>query len=111
MSRGGAQQSEEWGITHGVVGVFDEGVNRKQRQVRLTLGIVDEIEVDQFLQLKVICDDEMRNKAQGRASIRRALTSLNAIDHIREESGDILANGHISDDLISSRPPRSKEGM
>eukprot|EP00981_Chlorochromonas_danica_P010979 scaffold3595_cov235-Ochromonas_danica.AAC.17 len=49
-------------ITHGVVGIFDESVNRKQRQVGLSLGVVDEIEIDQFLQLEVVCGSGRRVK-------------------------------------------------
>jgi hypothetical protein len=40
-------------VTYGIVGVPDEGVYCHQRQVGLALGVVDQVQVDQLLQLQV----------------------------------------------------------
>jgi len=64
----------------GVVGVFAKGVDGEQGEVGVGLGIVDNIEVDEFLKFHI--------------------GGLNAVHNVGEEHGDVLADGHVGDDLL-----------
>ena len=57
-----------------------EGVDSQNGQVRLRLGVVHQVQVDQLLELQVVC--------------------LHAVDHIREEGADVLAHRHAGDNLL-----------
>lgn len=50
-------------LTHGIVGILDECVDRQQRKIRLTLSIVDQIQVHKLLQFQVVCNKNNRRDA------------------------------------------------
>mmetsp|Transcript_777 Transcript_777/g.3202 ORF Transcript_777/g.3202 Transcript_777/m.3202 type:complete len:716 (+) Transcript_777:454-2601(+) len=64
----------------GVRSVLDEGVDRQKRQIRLALGVVDEVEIHQLLELDVV--------------------GLDAVHDVREQLGHVLSHGDIRDDLL-----------
>ena len=37
-----------------IVCIFDESVDRHQRQIRLTLGIVNKVQINKLLQLQIV---------------------------------------------------------
>jgi len=57
-----------------------EGVDRKNREVGLALGVVDQIQVDQLLQLDVL--------------------GLDTVHNVGEEHGHVLAHSHRSNDFF-----------
>ena len=57
-----------------------EGVDRKNREVGLALGVVDQVEVHELLQLDV--------------------PRLDAVEHVGEQHRDVLTHGHRGDDLL-----------
>jgi hypothetical protein len=63
-----------------ILRVFHKRVDGEDGEVGLALGVVDEVEVDELLQLD-----------------RR---SLDAVDHVGEEHRDVLADRHRRDDLF-----------
>ena len=65
------------GITPPLLVHLDKRVYCHDSQVRLRLGIIDEIEINQLLELHVV--------------------SLHAVDNIREERAHILAHCHCCD--------------
>lgn len=66
----------------GVVGILAEGVDGEEGQVGVALGVVDDVEVDEFFKL-YIC-------------------GLDAIHHVGEKHGNIFPDGHVGDDLFDS---------
>mmetsp|Transcript_69392 Transcript_69392/g.201331 ORF Transcript_69392/g.201331 Transcript_69392/m.201331 type:complete len:285 (-) Transcript_69392:17-871(-) len=63
-----------------VHGILAEGVDGQDRQLRLRLGVIHDVQVHQLLQLDVV--------------------RLDAIHDICEQSGHVLADGHVRDDLL-----------
>ena len=63
----------------GIFAVLDEGVDGHDGHVRLTLGVVHQVEINQLLQFEVV--------------------RLHAVRDIRKESANIFANGHGRNDL------------
>ena len=59
-----------------------EGVDRKNREVGLALGVVDQIQVDQLLQLDVL--------------------GLDTVHNVGEEHGHVLAHSHRSNDFFTA---------
>lgn len=64
----------------GIIGVLDEGVDGQKGKLGLGLGVVDQIQVHQFLELDV--------------------SRLDAVEDVGEEHGDIFSHGHRSDYLL-----------
>ena len=63
-----------------VLRILDKRVDREDRQLWLRLGVVDQVQVDQLLQLRVV--------------------RLHTVDHIREQRTDVLPHRHGGDDLL-----------
>uniref|UniRef100_A0A6B0UVI6 Uncharacterized protein n=1 Tax=Ixodes ricinus TaxID=34613 RepID=A0A6B0UVI6_IXORI len=63
-----------------VLAIFYKCVHSHYSHIRLTLCVVHEVQVHQFLQLQVV--------------------RLHAVHHVGEESADIFSNCHRSDDLF-----------
>ena len=63
-----------------VLRVLDERVDGHDREVGLRLGVVDQVEVDQLLELEVV--------------------GLRAVGDVGEEHRDVLADSHRRDDLL-----------
>ena len=59
---------------------LDKGVHGQDGEVGLALGVVDQVEVHELLQLDV--------------------ARLDAVEHVSEQHRDVLAHGHRSDDLL-----------
>lgn len=57
-----------------------KGVHSEDGQVRLRLGVVHQIQVDQFLQLQAV--------------------RLHTVDHVWEQRADVLPNRHTCNDLL-----------
>mmetsp|Transcript_24348 Transcript_24348/g.39794 ORF Transcript_24348/g.39794 Transcript_24348/m.39794 type:complete len:217 (+) Transcript_24348:1452-2102(+) len=64
----------------GIVGVLHKRVDGQQGQFGLRLGVVDQVQVHQLFEFNV--------------------SSLNAIENIRKEHGDVFSYGHVGDDLF-----------
>lgn len=64
----------------GVAGILDEGVDGKEGELRLGLGVVDKVEVHEFLELDV--------------------PRLHAVEDVGEEHRNVLSDGHRGDDLL-----------
>ena len=64
----------------GIVGILDEGVDGQEGELGLGLGVVDQIQVDQFFQFDV--------------------AGLDAVEDVGEEHGHIFADGHAGNDLL-----------
>ena len=60
----------------------NEGLHGQQRQIRLLVGVVDEIQVAKLFHLDI--------------------SLLHAVDDINEKIGDVLLDSHQSDDLLQS---------
>lgn len=96
--------------TYRIVGVLDECVDGKESQVGLTLGVVDQVQVDQLLQLEVVYGAVSVEDNQGckrfihhMANIKNKPTSLDAVDDVCEKGGHVLADGHVGDNLSRKR--------
>jgi hypothetical protein len=63
---------------------LDERVDGHNRHVRLRLGVVHQVQVDQLLQLQIV--------------------GLHAVDHVREQGRHVLAHRHAGNDLKSEKP-------
>jgi hypothetical protein len=63
-----------------VVAILHKGVHSQQRQVRVALGVVDQVEIHQLFQLQIL--------------------GLDAVHDVCEEGGDVFANRHVGDDLL-----------
>jgi hypothetical protein len=85
-----------------IVGILDECVDGQECQVGLALGIVDQIQVDQLLQLQVVCRRSPKLEYIPYHTLKHfthILTGLDAVDDVCEKGGHILADGHVGDNL------------
>jgi hypothetical protein len=64
----------------GVIGILDERVDSQEGELGLGLGVVDEVQVHQFLEFDI--------------------ARLDAVEDVSEEHGDVLADGHAGNDLL-----------
>ncbi len=64
----------------GIFGVLDERVDGEDDELRLRLGVVHEVEVDELLLFEVF--------------------GLHVFEHVWKETADVLADGHVGDDAL-----------
>jgi hypothetical protein len=87
-------------VTYRIVSILHEGVDCKHSKVGLRLGVVDEVEIHQLLQLQIVCGvDKYEDNLQFQCKSEIELTGLDVVHNVREKRGDILAYSHVSDDL------------
>jgi len=89
-----------------VLAILDEAVDGHNGQVRIRLGVVNQVQVNELLDLHVVCSlRESRggsggtlSPGEGGGSLR--LTGAHAVDDVGEERVHVLAHRDGRDDLL-----------